>query len=299
MKNPFPGSINHIGIISPSGPINKETVLDTCKLLRKFGIKITVMPHVHGSSKVEYLAADIADRLDDLHNCWKNRSINLVLAARGGYGSAQLLPYIDWDLLKSRDLPLLGYSDITALHLAMLAKNAGVPVASPMIRQLPKALGDGFSDKWLTKALSTDTAPEKLVLCNKAKLRIIKKGTASAPVIPVNLTMLNSLLGTSYIPDLTGKILLIEDVKEPTYKLDRCLTQLRLAGIPGKLAALLIGDFRYCGNSRQREELFVDFATSVNGPVISGLPFGHRLPMLCLRYGSIIHITSNAELKIS
>jgi muramoyltetrapeptide carboxypeptidase len=297
--NPFPEHIRHLAIISPAGPIPGEKVERAVESITSLGLKVTVQPHVYGPSDIKYLAAGIQQRVEDLHACWKDTSIDLVLAARGGYGTAQLLPYLDWELLKSRKLPLLGYSDITALHLAMYAKNAGIPVTSPMAGQLPNAMNDGFTGKWLRLALQKKSKPESLTVDRKSSIRFIKKQQTCALMIAANLTVLNSMIGTPYMPDLHGHILLLEDLKEPLYKLDRLLTQLRLAGILEQCAGVFFGDFRYCGNKKDRDELFRSFAEFIPGPVASGLQFGHRMPMFCLRYGTQIKVSDDDEIVLN
>ena len=105
------------------------------------------------------------------------------------------------------------------------------------------------------------------------------------PLVPANLTLLCSLLGTPYLPDLRGAILLLEDVNEPPHKIDRMLTQLLHAGILGGCAGLLLGGFRHCGDAAAREALLAKFAAVVPCPVVAGVPFGHRFPRLAMRIG--------------
>ena len=125
----------------------------------------------------------------------------------------------------------------------------------------------------------------KTTLTEQYTLPELRPGTVVGSLVPVNLTLLAALCGTPYLPDLAGKILIVEDIGEPVRKLDRHLTQLRLAGIPQKLAGLVFAQFSDCGDEPQRMCLFRDFARSVPGPVLAGLPFGHELPSLSFVYG--------------
>ena len=147
MDNIFPKTIRHVAIISPAGPADRARIEAGVALLHRWGLKVTVMPHVFSGAREGYLSASTSERLADLHACWHDTGIDLVICARGGFGSAHLLPEIDWRLLRSRPLPLIGYSDITALHLAMLKMHAGIPVAAPMAAKLHEAfIENQFAD---------------------------------------------------------------------------------------------------------------------------------------------------------
>lgn len=296
LENPFTPDIKHIAVAAPAGPPDKSRIKDSCELLNSFGIKVSVMPNVFAGAEEDYLSANIEKRVCDIHKCWQDESIDLLLSARGGYGSAQLLPHLDWKLLESRPLPVLGYSDITALHLAMFRKKAGIPIASPMTDKFVDVLKDDYTVKHIRRALSTGLKKELLSIPEGFKLKVIKKGCALAPVIPSNLTVLVSLCGSPYIPDFKGKILLLEDINEEVRKLDRALTQLRISGVFDKCAGVIFGGFRKCGGHKTRENLFRNFAEYINGPVLYGFPFGHFLPMAAIRFGTRMSITDSGSI---
>ena len=291
----MPETIKRIAIIAPAGKAPEEQVNAGCKLLNQQGIETTIMPHVFAdSSGCEWLSGTIADRVADLHQCWHDDSIDLIMCVRGGSGSAQLLPYIDWDLLRSRQLPLIGYSDITALHLAMLKFNIGTPIAAPMCAKLPEALMGSFStttSRYLYHALEQVTEP--LVLATE--LNIIKAGNASGNIIACNLTVLNSMCGTNFMPDFTDKILILEDINEDPYKLDRSLTQLEQCGLLAACSGIIFGSFSECGSDAEILAIQHKYAKIINGPVFSGFPFGHTLPMVSIRNGSFCAMTQTGE----
>ncbi len=289
IENPFPRHIRNVAIVSLAGKPKRDAIASTCKLLKSFGIRTTVMPNVFAPEPGEKLPSNCELRISDFNSALKDKSIDLILSSRGGYGSAQLLDKVDWALLKKRNLPVLGYSDITAFHLAMFAKKAGIAISSPMTSELPRALRHPLV--WDSLSSSLSPASGKIFpLPEKIKLNIIKGGKAAGRIIPVNLTVLSTMLGTRYVPDFKGAVLLIEDLNEPVYKIDRYLTQLQLAGILKDVSALLFGNFRRCGNEKEKVEIFAKFAGIVNGPVISGIPFGHISRRLCLRFGSEVAI---------
>lgn len=292
LKNPFPGNIKHIAIVSLAGKPKKEAVSATCKLLKELGIRITVMPNVFAPEHGPQLPSGCELRISDLHRALKDKSVDLILCSRGGHGSAHLLDKVDWALLKKRNIPVLGYSDITTFHLAMFAKKAGTAISSPMPFELPRALKHPLTWDSLHHSFDDDSK-KNFPLAEKFKINVIRRGKASGRIIPVNLTVLTTMLGTPYLPDFKGAVLLIEDLNEPVYKLDRYLTHLRLAGVLKDISALLFGNFRRCGNEKERKRIFAKFAEDVKGPVISGIPFGHIKRRLCLRFGSKVKIDND------
>lgn len=285
MKNPFPACVTTIGIAAPSGAADRGQYEASLALLRSFGLRIIEGGNLFASSDAQpYLSAPDDARADDLNALIRNPEIDLILCLRGGYGSMRILDRIDWETLRKRNLPVIGFSDITAIHLAMLARNAGLPVAGQMAAAFARSMQDSATFLSFHRALQTalhgKTAPTE-----QYTLTELRSGTADGGIIPVNLTLLAALCGTPYFPDLTDRLLIVEDIGEPVRKLDRHLTQLRLAGVPQKLAGLVFAQFTDCENESLRINLFRDFARMVPGPVLSGLPFGHELPSLSFVYG--------------
>jgi muramoyltetrapeptide carboxypeptidase len=234
------------------------------------------MPRVFAGCGEKYYSASLEKRLKDLHACWLDDSIDMVICVRGGVGSAELLPYLDWALLASRPLPLLGMSDITALHMGMFVKGAGIPLNSCVAKNLPGFVSDEFSTKYLKRAFFAEFENKEIVL--PLPLRIIQPGTARGQALFANLTVLASLCGTPWFPGLEGRILFLEDVNEPAYKISRCLWQLDRAGELGSLAGLVFCSFDNCAEASELELIFKRFAGKTRGPVLAGFPFGHSFP---------------------
>ena len=166
----------------------------------------------------------------------------------------------------------------------MRSRAAGIPVAGQMAARLAEALADETTRLSFRRALST-AFHGKFAAGNPVPLTVLKDGSAHGPLIPVNLTLLTSLCGTPWLPDLSGTLLVLEDIGEPIRKLDRHLTQLALAGIPQRIAGLVFAQFTDCGDAAERLNLFRNFAGTLRGPVLSGLPFGHDLPSFSFVYG--------------
>lgn len=301
MDNIFPKTIRHVAIISPAGPADRARIEAGVALLHSWGLKVTIMPHVFSGAREGYLSASTAERLADLHACWHDTGIDLVICARGGFGSAHLLPEIDWLLLRSRPLPLIGYSDITALHLAMLKMHAGIPVAAPMAAKLHEAfIENQFADytAGYCRAAMLGLPAHIKSPDGGNPVRIIKPGSVDALPLSANLAVMVTLCGTEYFPDVTGRVLILEDLNEPPYRIDRYLTQLKQAGVLSKCAGIAFGDFMDCGAHDELQLIFHKAAEAVNGPVITGFPFGHGLPIVSVRMDRRIRITGSGTVFI-
>ena len=279
MRKLFPKNIRKIFVVAPAGPAPTEKTRRVAGWLRRMGYEVTLGDSVAAEGPFSYLAAPPGLRACDLLAAWGDPTVDLVISLRGGYGSAQLIPLMDWKTLKAVKKPFIGYSDLTALHLAMHSMGVGTLISGPMFSQLAELDGDPYTTQSLFLSLEDERAPVRLKPPDGAKSFVpIKKGRVEGPVIPVTLSVLSSMLGTGFVPDFKGAILLVEDIAEPVYKLDRFFTQLRIAGVLGKLSGLLLGDFKRCGQVGERKRLLKQVAEWVDGPVVSGIPFGHCHP---------------------
>lgn len=273
-----------IGIAAPAGKLRAELFDTGSAFLRAAGKELKFGAHVNGPSPVPYLSADAEDRAADLARLWLDPEVELLLAVRGGFGAAHLLPLLDWDALKTRpELPLAGYSDITALHWAMEKFGAGRPIAGPMLGKLAECVGSPYSSRYHLKAFlperyEIEAAPEY------GSIVELRSGSATGLPLVGNLTVAASLCGTPYLPDATGRILILEDLNEPIYKLDRGLTTLEQSGVLARCAGVIFGQFSECASPRELLELFRRFAAKVNGPVLMNFPFGHTFPMVTLDF---------------
>ena len=290
MKNdcPFLDTIRKIGICTPSKLVESEQIAAAAALLEKWGIAYTLAPDALTPGEEDYFAADAEKRAAGFNALLRDDSIDLILCSRGGYGAAYLLPLIDWDLLKKRNLPVVGYSDVTALHLAMLARSAGKPVAARMAAHLPDIAADPFSCESMRHALAG--TPEKTAQLTPVIPSVISSVTGN--FVPANLTVLASLCGSEWLPDWSGKILAVEDIDEEPRKIDRMLLQLELAGIFDSIAAVVFAGFSGdCGTPEERKRIFRRFADRhPDTPFFEGLTFGHALPSLSFAVGKSVTI---------
>jgi len=252
--------------------VDQKALSDTVSFLRGCRIEVKIF---------KGQKPDIRSKVSYLEKMFNDDSVDLIIAERGGYGSSEICDLIDWKRLSRVPKPLMGYSDITFFHLAMLKYKCGIPIAGPIALELEQTAEDEDAASSLFSIL------ENIFLLRHKKqlssvsnisskgLKVIKNGTATASLIPANLTVLLSSIGTKFIPDLKGAILLLEDIGEPQYKVRRCLNQLKQIGILSNLSGLLFGNFKDCGNISELNTIFESYSKYVNGPVVSGIKFGH------------------------
>ncbi len=265
-----------IGICSPAGATKDAERMAAGKAaLEARGYRVVVAENaLANDTERDYLAGTEQQRLADLNALIRDPTVDLIVAARGGYGAMKLLDGIDYDVLIRDPRPLVGYSDITALSLGIAARTGIVSFSGIMV-----TAGDGFGQPTLDpfseasfwQAVTEEPFSRTFAPPDDSEPWVVHRGpmVVAGPVFPVCLTLLNSLLATPYVPDLTGAILVIEDVGEPLYAVDRYLTQLRLAGILDNLAAILIGTF----NGVEGEEELLPRAGRLTGPVRLGAIF--------------------------
>ena len=256
------------GIVSPAGPVPPEVFDAGLKGLEKLGFGVKTFPHAR--EKAGYLSASAEDRLADFVSAWNDPEVDAILCARGGFGSAHLLPLFDWRGMMERKLPLLGFSDITALHLAMDKLGVGRPVAAPMLKFIPEL--DAGSLAAFLRVLKRDDGESD-------GAEVLTEGAFSGRPLAGNLTVTASLLGTPYFPDPRGRVLVLEEVGEPLYRIDRLLTQLEQAGVFSVCAGAVFGAFTggEFADAELRELLF-GAAKRAGKPAVVGYPFGHKLP---------------------
>lgn len=284
-----------IGVIAPGTAVSDPDDLAAAKeALEYFGLKMKIGPHVAKGSG--YKTRTVEERLEDLHDMFDDGDINAVFAIRGGYGSAQLLDKIDYELIRDNPKIFLGYSDITALHTAINKYSGLVTFHGPvMLSSFTE-----FSAQHFRKVLFERAAPGILLnpdlmsgIRRKYPLRTVAAGRAEGITAGGNLSIISSLMGTPYELDSKGKILFLEDVGEQPYRIDRMLTQLRLAGKFESAAGIVFGLCSGCGPGGSQSsvwdptlgEVLDNILGDLDIPVLYGLLFGHTSDQLTIPFG--------------
>jgi muramoyltetrapeptide carboxypeptidase len=262
-----------IALVAPAGPLRgDEDVQRAQGNVRSFAWEPVV--GAHALDRAGYLAGSDDARLADLNRALADDSVDAVWCLRGGYGVMRLLHQVNYDALRRRPKPVIGYSDITALHAAIGTRCDVVTFHGPTAR----APLSPFSRASLARALGGDDP------CGRAeRASTLHSGRARGRLAGGNLAILSALCGTPYEPAYDDAVLVLEDVNEPVYRIDRMLTQLRLGGRLQRCAAIDFGAFTDAPadapeeslGARSLEDVLAETANAVGVPCIAGAPIGH------------------------
>jgi muramoyltetrapeptide carboxypeptidase len=257
-----------LGLVFPASPIPRPKLKKGLDILESFGFNFyrsEVSLKENG-----YLAGSDEERLRDLLATFGAPEVQAVLAGRGGYGSLRILSKIDWSQLGGHK-PLMGYSDITALHLSRLAQTGQGGWHAPVVSSYTY-----FETKHREEMVKVlmGQGPQVWTF---GKREVLKEGQVRGPLIGGNLTIIDALLATDFLPSFKGAVLMIEDIDEQNYRLDRQLTILWLSGKLKDIGGLVFGEFVNCGLKENIKKLLFSFTQEClpNIPVVKGAPFGH------------------------
>ncbi len=262
---------DRVAIVSPSSCIEKDALDKGIMWLKSINLDVVVMPHVYDAEL--YMAGTDLNRADDVNKAFADKSIKALFCSRGGAGATKILDYLDYDLIKNNPKPVFGLSDSTALQNALYQKSEIVSYTG----FLPTYDFKKDTLDTLTFTSLTDVFSGKMQILNKGKT--LNRGTAKGVLIGGTLSVLNYLCGTKYFPDLTDKILLLEDIGEKTYKIDLMLNQLKQQNGFDKLKGIIFGEFTNCvnlgGTDGSIETIISRFSDDINIPVIYDFAYGH------------------------
>ena len=281
-----------IGLIAPAGPAALD-VEKAGQWMRARGYELRIFPGVY--ERDGYLAGSDDVRLRDLHAAFANPDIDAIFCLRGGYGTPRLLDRLDFDLLRANPKPFVGYSDMTALHLAINRYVGFVTFHGPMLNA--DLLGDKQppTESSLFNMLRGQVGAGSVLAHPVAyPLTTIEPGIACGRLLGGNLSMIAAMMGTSYEIDAEGIILFIEDVNEPIYRIDRLLTHLRLTGKLAQVAGVLVGDVAGV-DSTGLERLLKQTFEPLCIPVLSGWRSGHCDPNVTLPMGARVRLDAGEQ----
>ncbi|HEY9880028.1 MAG TPA: LD-carboxypeptidase [Leptolyngbyaceae cyanobacterium] len=289
-----------VGILSPAGatfqPEDLNIVVDAVKGL---GLVPKVAPHA--LSRYGYLAGTDAQRAADLNAFFADATVKALLPIRGDWGSARILPYLDYDLIKQNPKILVGFSDLTALLLGIHAQTGLVTFHGPngltawrpdQTTPFRELLFEGKTLTFENPRLGED---QDRLMQVKGRIQTITPGQATGKLLGGNLSVLSGIIGSPYLPDTTGKVLFVEDVGESLYRIDRMLTQLKLAGVLDGLAGFIFGQCVNCGpgedyGSLTLAEILRDHIQPLGIPAWAGAWIGHVEPLWTVPIGSQVRI---------
>ena len=270
-----------VGLIAPSGPLKDDRFEKAFQTMERFGLVVKYSENIY--KKYGYLAGTDEERLADIHAMYRDKSVKAIWCLRGGYGTARLLDDLDYKLIKANPKPIIGYSDITALLLAIYQKtgqqgfHANI-AASDYTDFTFKHTYEMLMGERKEFIFEADTQEDKGIVYEPYT---ITPGIAEGPLIGGNLTLLASMVGTKYNPNYKNKIVFIEDVGEKPYRVDRMLVQMLQGTDLAKAAGIVFGHFVDCNGEDEAftftlRETLTKLITPLKIPAYYGAPFGHR-----------------------
>jgi muramoyltetrapeptide carboxypeptidase len=293
-----------VGLITPATYVaDPDRLALAGRTLNYFGLRVRWGKNV--GKRSGYFGSPPEERLDDLHAMFRDPEVKAIFAIRGGYGSEHLLDRIDYDLIRRNPKIFHGYSDITALHLAInrmarLVTFHGPIALSPFTEYTQQHFRRALFN---AKPIGPVTNPIENGLRPNHALRAVRGGRASGPLTGGNLTLISTTMGTPFEIDTRGKILFLEDVEEEAHRIDRMLTQLRLAKKLEQAAGIIFGECQECGPREFKPTLEANYSIgevvdSILGnlrvPVLYGLTIGHTADQLTLPMGVMATLDADA-----
>ncbi len=289
-----------IGIVTPASPVADASRIDKgVHYLERLGYHVTIGANVGKTNG--YLAGTDEERLADLHTMIADRRVKAIIAVRGGYGTPRLLSKLNYRLISQHPKILVGFSDITALQLAIWCKCRLITFHGPMAGVEMANTIDPFTEELFWRTVTSTKKIGSIPFPVDFQPSSLHAGKATGRLLGGNLSLLVSLLGTQYFPNPKDAVIFMEEIGEEPYRIDRMMTQLRNAGILSKCGAILTGQFTDCLPNDQAkpsltvEELLNETALQIAKPFLSNLPFGHILQKLTLPVGLNVQVDADAR----
>ncbi len=289
-----------IGFVAPSGAVREEGAIERAAAeTERMGFKVKFGSSNH--DRYGYLAGSDEARAKNINDMFRDDTVDAIFCLRGGYGAMRILDQIDYETIRSNPKIFVGFSDITALHIAMLNKAGLVTFHGPMpTSNWANGPLDDFSRNALYRVLMNAEPAGMLPNPPEYPRQTIVSGAAEGQLVGGNLMLVASSLGTPWEIDTKGRILFLEEVGEKTYCVDRMLTQLRLAGKFDDCAGVVFGNFNNCNVEYEQfgltlDEIIRDVVVPSGKPVMGGLRCGHCHPNLTLPFGVRCRLDTDAQ----
>ncbi|MCW6168624.1 MAG: LD-carboxypeptidase [Thermoplasmatales archaeon] len=282
----------NIRIIAPASAPSLRSLTIGVSKLTDLGYRVTLGDNIRKTKQIGYLSASDQDRANELNRAFADDSVDAVFCARGGYGSLRILPLIDFDIIKDHPKIFVGYSDITALHMAIGKKTDLITFHGPMPgvdfeQKIPKTIDEMFK---LLRGETLDLTPQISRI-----LGTVVEGETSGISAGTNFSLVTSLFGTEFQLIPNRRILFLEDVATSILDIDRYMAELLLSKTLYQLKGMVFGDFveipREDWPVPSLKEVIYNYVNKMKKPIIYGMPFGHGEDQMT--------IPLNAEIRIS
>lgn len=292
----------NLRLVAPARGVSKATIQRVQQRLEQAGFRVT-----YGSDldrQRGYLAGTDEQRAAELMAAFTDPQVDAIVPMSGGYGCTRILDRLDWDVIRQHPKLVFGFSDITALHLAIAAKTDFISVHASNAdgswgKHAPMA---AYTQTWFWRITRPSPWPSEGITYDlppqHGPLKSLSPGVARGALIGGNLTLVSSLMGTPYEVDTRGKVLFIEDVHEAPYRVDRYLSQLRLAGKLKSPAAVILGQFTDADPDSDApglsmEQVFHDYFGNASYPVLANFPAGHHRHNAALPMGADVEVNAD------
>jgi muramoyltetrapeptide carboxypeptidase len=292
-----------IALIAPaSAPPDPNSIDECISVIEKLGFKPRLARHTR--KRWGYLAGTDRERTADLMDAFTDRSVKGIFCVRGGYGTARLLPLLDYQKIRQNPKVFVGYSDITSLHCAFLKKSNLLSFHGPMFSSdfIKKDFPHFSRDHFLKILTDPEFAGSISRGYENKTVSIIRRGKVSGELIGGNISLICASLGTPYQPSFRNKILFFEDVDEVPYRYDRMLTQLSHAGLLQQVVGIAVGICEGAEDPKAKttkeyrqtfKDVLRDRLLELKVPVVTGLPFGHTPFNATLPVGGRVILDAN------
>lgn len=264
-----------IGLVAPASPIYQDNVFEEMIVnLEELGFDLKLGQSVR--NQYGYLAGKDDERLNDLMNMFEDDNVDGIICIRGGWGSNRILPHIDYELIRQNPKVFCGFSDITSLHMAINRYSGLYTFHGPVGKSVWNDFTyNAFRDTVMSPRLKEYVIPDD----HLQDTFVIRSGKSTGKLFGGNLTVLTTLLGTDYMPDLKGALLFLEDIGESVYRIDRMLTHLKMAGILDEISGLIFGKCTECSsgpNSLELDEVLNHHIKPLDIPAYYGAMISHE-----------------------
>ncbi len=280
-----------VKIIAPASPAEKEKIYKGKEVIEQWGLKVEL-----GEScfeKNRYLAGDDTQRVKDINYAFEDKRVKGIICLRGGYGTLRLLDKINYKKIKENPKVFVGFSDITAMHIAINQKSKLITFHGPMVASNMVNIEEETKNSFIDNVIKNSN--KKMEYINN--LKNLCDGNAQGILTGGNLSMIVATLGTDFEIDTKRKVLFIEEIGEEVYRIDRMLTQLRLAGKLKDASAIILGDFKNCGEEsgvgKELIDVFNEFFSGLKKPVLYNLKSGHCKPIITIPLGMPVKIVNS------
>lgn len=282
-----------LGLVAPASPIYESSVFDEMLVnLEKLGFNLKLGEHV--KAQRGYLAGTDEERASDLMKMFEDPEVDGIMCIRGGWGCNRILPLLDYEVIKANPKVLCGFSDITSLHMALFQKSDLITFHGPV----GKSVWNDFTTEAFKRVIWEGDPAVFMVPQEEDRTMLVKSGNAKGRLLGGNLSVLVSMIGSGYLPSFENAILFLEDIGESVYRVDRMLTQLKMAGILDQLSGFVFGQCTDCdagNNSLTLQQVLDDHVKPLQIPSFYGAMISHEDNNITLPMGVAAEIDATRK----